>query len=34
LAIQVPTMGKDKNKAPDFKVPISYIPEEEKEVDL
>jgi hypothetical protein len=27
-------MGKDNNKALDFKVPIPYIPEEEKEVYL
>jgi hypothetical protein len=33
VAIQVPTMGKDKNKAPDFKVSIPYIPEVNKEVD-
>jgi hypothetical protein len=26
-------MGKDNIKAPDYKVPISYIPEQEKEVD-
>jgi hypothetical protein len=24
-------MGKDNNRAPDFKVPIPYIPEDEKE---
>jgi hypothetical protein len=26
-------MGKDKNRAPNFKVPIPYIPEDEKEAD-
>jgi hypothetical protein len=26
-------MGKDNNRAPDCKVPISYIPEDEKESD-
>jgi hypothetical protein len=26
-------MGKDKHKAPDFLVPIQYVPEEEKEAD-
>jgi hypothetical protein len=26
-------MGKDNNIAPDFKVPIPYSPEDEKEVD-
>jgi hypothetical protein len=33
LAIQVPRMGKDNRRAPNFKVPIPYIPEDEKEVD-
>jgi hypothetical protein len=31
--IQVPTMGKDKRKGPDFLVPIPYVSEEEKEAD-
>jgi hypothetical protein len=31
--IQVPTMGKDKHKGPDFLVPTPYVPEEEKEAD-
>jgi hypothetical protein len=26
-------MGKDNNRSPDFKVPIPYIPEDEKEAD-
>jgi hypothetical protein len=26
-------MGKDSNRAPDFKVPIPYIPEDNKEAD-
>jgi hypothetical protein len=26
-------MGKDKHKGPDFMVPISYVPEDEKEAD-
>jgi hypothetical protein len=26
-------MGKDNFKAPEFKIPIPYIPEEKKEVD-
>jgi hypothetical protein len=26
-------MGKDKHKGPDFLVPITYVPEEEKEAD-
>jgi hypothetical protein len=26
-------MGKDNHRAPDFKVPIPYIPEDEKEAD-
>jgi hypothetical protein len=26
-------MGKDKNRAPDFKVPIPYIPEDDKGAD-
>jgi hypothetical protein len=30
LEIQVPTMGKDNIKAPDFKIPVPYVPEEEK----
>jgi hypothetical protein len=30
---QVPTMGKDNNRAPYFKVHIPYIPEDEKEAD-
>jgi hypothetical protein len=30
LEIQVPTMEKDNIKAPEFKIPVRYIPEEEK----
>jgi hypothetical protein len=26
-------MGKDNNRAPDFRVPVTYIPEDEKEAD-
>jgi hypothetical protein len=26
-------MGKDNNRSPDFKVPVPYIPEDEKETD-
>jgi hypothetical protein len=31
--IQVPTVGKDKHKGPDFMVPIPSVPEKEKESD-
>jgi hypothetical protein len=30
---QVPIMGKDNHKWPDFLVPIPYVPEDEKEAD-
>jgi hypothetical protein len=31
--MQVPIVGKDNSRAPYFKVPIPYIPEDEKEAD-
>jgi hypothetical protein len=33
LEVQFTTMGKDNIKAPDFKVPVPLIQEEEKEAD-
>jgi hypothetical protein len=31
--MQLPTMGKDNHKGPDFMVPKPYVPEDEKEAD-